>query len=189
MKDTQYDIRDIERYCENFDFPIWIDPKFITGFDKTSLKNNAERLYQGEHYLSPDKRKTLPNKLIAKYLVGYLENVEPTYIVTTKEIVSSGLYLITELATPNIGYTFPIYIKDSLDKEYAHEVLDNIYTLFIKENNLHVKNLLRIFTKELFEYGELWGKDDSNVYNLLDDIDKKKLIDIDNFSSEFTFMY
>ena len=146
------------------------------------------RLYKENEYESdnPDT----PDIIIASYLQECLLFDPKEYLI----FLEYGLWLITELYSSYVVYSFPVDIRENIlrDSHEINYIFNKIYDEFIikdEKEDYHCANLLKIFIFEIFQFGKEWGTFDTKHINHDSILSKNILIDNSNNQNVFLCSY
>lgn len=161
----------------------WINPQNVFGFSKDEVRKENIRLYEESNFQDNDS--DMADIIIAAYLQECLLSDPNGYLI----FLDYGLWLITELYSSYVTYTFPADIRKHLltHPNKLNYVFERIYELFSKkdkEEDYHCANLLKIFIFEVFQFGSEWGVFDTKHINHDSVFSKNTLID-ENTRNEF----
>jgi hypothetical protein len=155
MDKSYVDISVLNKKVDFFIEPFeWINPQKIIGFSKSDVRKENIRLYEENEYESdnPDT----PDIIIASYLQECLLFDPKGYLI----FLEYGLWLITELYSSYVVYSFPVDIRENIlrDSHEINYIFNKIYDEFIikdEKEDYHCANLLKIFIFEIFQFLKL----------------------------------
>lgn len=189
MDKSYVDISVLNKKVDFFIEPFeWINPQKIIGFSKNDVRKENIRLYKENEYESdnPDT----PDIIIASYLQECLLFDPKEYLI----FLEYGLWLITELYSSYVVYSFPVDIRENIlrDSHEINYIFNKIYDEFIikdEKEDYHCANLLKIFIFEIFQFGKEWGTFDTKHINHDSILSKNILIDNSNNQNVFLCSY
>lgn len=189
MDKSYVDISVLNKKVDFFIEPFeWINPQKIIGFSKSDVRKENIRLYEENEYESdnPDT----PDIIIASYLQECLLFDPKGYLI----FLEYGLWLITELYSSYVVYSFPVDIRENIlrDSHEINYIFNKIYDEFIikdEKEDYHCANLLKIFIFEFFQFGKEWGTFDIKHINHDSILSKNILIDNSNNQNVFLCSY
>ena len=189
MDKSYVDISVLNKKVDFFIEPFeWINPQKIIGFSKSDVRKENIRLYEENEYESdnPDT----PDIIIASYLQECLLFYPKGYLI----FLEYGLWLITELYSSYVVYSFPVDIRENIlrDSHEINYIFNKIYDEFIikdEKEDYHCANLLKIFIFENFQFGKEWGTFDIKHINHDSILSKNILIDNSNNQNVFLCSY
>jgi len=189
MDKSYVDISVLNKKVDFFIEPFeWINPQKIIGFSKSDVRKENIRLYEENEYESdnPDT----PDIIIASYLQECLLFDPKGYLI----FLEYGLWLITELYSSYVVYSFPVDIRENIlrDSHEINYIFNKIYDEFIikdEKEDYHCANLLKIFIFEIFQFGKEWVTFDIKHINHDSILSKNILIDNSNNQNVFLCSY
>ena len=116
MDKSYVDISVLNKKVDFFIEPFeWINPQKIIGFSENDVRKENIRLYKENEYESdnPDT----PDIIIASYLQECLLFDPKEYLI----FLEYGLWLITELYSSYVVYSFPVDIRENILRD-SHEI-------------------------------------------------------------------
>lgn len=191
MDKSYVDISVLNKKVDFFIEPFeWINPQKIIGFSKNDVRKENIRLYEENEYEYESDNPDTPDIIIALYLQECLLFDPNGYLI----FLEYGLWLITELYSSYVVYSFPVDIRENIlrDSHEINYIFNKIYDEFIikdEKEDYHCANLLKIFIFEIFQFGKEWGIFDIKHINHDSILSKNILIDNSNNLNVFLCSY
>ena len=160
-------INRIRSKLENSSVDKWIKMEDVYGYSIEKLKSHLKERFFSTQYSEDDI--DLPDHTLADYISDCLSSKQCYKDVGIRHYYDALHFLVVVLGSSYTANTIYIDSSSFLDekKDQLDDLFELLYSDYLSQNDIHVKNLIRVLLCNIFQAGNEWGTSNYYRYNFL----------------------